>query len=197
MAGIVILSPGRSGSSLVAGIFAEHGVWTGDCLAPNKWNPRGYFENALIKNELLRRYGRPFLGPVPEPNKEFERKVRHIQSNQGYTDGPWLFKTGAVFHKLFEPFKPTFIKVWRDKNSILASYQRCRFLSRYSNEEIEQIIDFQQSIMTEIPGPNIFTKEMVLGNHFGIFNALKEAGLKPNGPKIKKFIDPEAFSEAH
>ena len=46
---IVILTSGRSGSSMIAGIFAAHGVWKGETFGGDHINPKGTFENIALK----------------------------------------------------------------------------------------------------------------------------------------------------
>ena len=84
---ILILSPGRSGSSLVAGIFAKHGVWTGNCHPGNKYNPEGYFENIAIQRAMQNHFGRDWLGNFPQADDVFPHMVKSIMAQEGYTDG--------------------------------------------------------------------------------------------------------------
>ncbi len=58
---LLLLSAGRSGSSMVAGILAAHGIWTGNCRPGNQYNPKGFFENTKIKNHLASSMGRDWL----------------------------------------------------------------------------------------------------------------------------------------
>lgn len=47
--GVWVTGPSRSGTSMVSGLFAAHGVFFGECINANKYNPKGYFENVYIK----------------------------------------------------------------------------------------------------------------------------------------------------
>ena len=63
MRNCLIMGCGRSGTSLLAGLFASSGYYQGDDLfSPNKDNPRGFFEDRRINslNERLMRSVVPF-----------------------------------------------------------------------------------------------------------------------------------------
>ena len=49
--GVVVTGPPRSGTSLVAGLFAAHGVFFGRCKPADENNPRGYFEHPAIPRQ--------------------------------------------------------------------------------------------------------------------------------------------------
>ena len=197
MAGVIILSPGRSGSSLVAGIFAAHGLWTGNCRKADRWNRKGYFENNRLKNLMIGRYGRPFLGPYPSPDDQWVRYVKGTLKTEGHNGEDWLYKCGAVYWQLWEPFEPVFVKVWRPVDDILASYDRCRFLSRWTPAERRKIVERQHDAMRRIEGPDIDSRALVAGNYTQAKSALRSVGLRMDVPKIDAFIDRRAFHEAN
>jgi len=90
---VAVISPGRSGSSLVAGLLACHGVWVGETRPPDRWNRRGYFENTELKRALIRRFGRDWLGAFPQPDDQWPGgawpgEVARILKSQGYGNGP-------------------------------------------------------------------------------------------------------------
>ena len=47
-AGVVVTGPGRSGTSMVAGLLAAHGVFFGACKPGDSHNPKGYIEHPAI-----------------------------------------------------------------------------------------------------------------------------------------------------
>jgi len=156
---IFIISPGRSGSSWTAKQFADAGVWCGECRPPDHNNPMGYFENIQLKQRLIKIHGRDWLGPFPDENPAWSQKVKEIIRSQGYKDGPWLFKIGAFYWKCMKSFDPVYVKVWRPREKILASYHRLKWLdsgqNRYNDAEIEQIIDRQHDAMRGIEGMDV------------------------------------------
>lgn len=116
MSGVLVVGPLRSGSNMVAGIFARHGVFFGDCKPADELNPRGYFENVWLWEAFKRR-------PEPWPDVWFEQLKR-----EGW-DGvqPWGAKIGPHFDrwKLMRRTGPTVVVACkRPKGQIEASRRR-------------------------------------------------------------------------
>lgn len=188
----LIISPGRSGSSMVAGLFAEHGVWAGDCRRGDSRNPKGYFENKVIQEKMKDRFGVDWLGEFPEVDLAWPGVVKQTLERQKCTE-PWLFKTGAFYWKVWKPFDPVFVKVWRPEEEILSSYARCGFLrNRYSQKEIRRVVSRQLEAMKSIDGPDIDTNTLVAGDYNGLETALKSLDIEINQRKTDSFIN-ESF----
>lgn len=174
----LILTTGRCGSSMVAGILAKHGAWTGDTTPGNHFNEKGYFENQEIKRTMIRRFGRDWLGSFPESDPLWLKEVESIKKKQGYKSGPWLFKTGAFYWKVWIPCEPTFVKVFRKRSDILSSYHRSGFLrSQYTDTAVAEIVDRQIKAMKYIPGIDIDADALVDGDTSQIKKAIEASGL--------------------
>ena len=107
---ILITGPPRSGTSRAAMAVARLGVWTGDCVGPDRWNPWGYWENRRLREGVLKplllRCGlapngdRPPLGPsppIPPPSFTGLRvAVLDAIAADGYAAGPWLYKDAKL-----------------------------------------------------------------------------------------------------
>jgi len=193
---ILILSPGRSGSSMVAGLFAKHGAWCGDCRPGDRHNPAGYFENDAIKMAMIDVAGRDFTGPDIEPQAGWPERVETIVRKQGYTTGPWIFKTGALYWPLWEVMKPLVIRVRRPILDIYESYKRCKFLpsKKYSDDDVGYIIARQVNIMNALEGPEVHSAPLVTGDHWEIKKALTTAGLPYDETVTKRFINSRLFT---
>ena len=110
---IFITGCARSGTSMVAGIFARCGAWHGETTGPVPHNPKGQYENTKIRNNvlkpLLKRMGVDVLGQKPLPSMEqvnellrklgpsglsaVRDQVENILAEQGYDwDATWLYK---------------------------------------------------------------------------------------------------------
>ena len=89
------------------------------------------------------------------------------------------------------------MKVWRPVDDILASYDRCRFLSRWTPAERRKIVERQHDAMRRIEGPDIDSRALVAGNYTQAKSALRSVGLRMDVPKIDAFIDRRAFHEAN
>ena len=51
---ILVTGLPRSGTSMVAGILAEIGIFTGPTIAGGESNPKGFFENEAIREGIIK-----------------------------------------------------------------------------------------------------------------------------------------------
>lgn len=100
---ILITGCARSGTSLVAGIINICGAFGGDMSGPNANNAKGMFENAAIRNKIVKPFyeslGVDRLGQYPLPNvnelvipMNWKERVEDVFLEQGYQGGPWMYK---------------------------------------------------------------------------------------------------------
>lgn len=104
---IVVLGTPRSGTSMTAGLLAQHGVWTGPCRKADKFNPKGYFENQELA--ALRFCDAP------------REDVESLLEKQGYNGGPWLVKHSLTDWYYWKVFNPLFVLCHRPASSSAAS----------------------------------------------------------------------------
>lgn len=190
---ILIMMVGRSGSSMIAGIFHEHGVWVGPSRPGDGNNQKGYFENLELK-KAVREYGMCFFEEA-EFKPGWKEKVESIIRSQGYEGGPWLFKHGAAFHKVWGEFKPKIVKVWRNPDDIFKSYRRSGFMNNYSDDEVKKSIKFHHYIMQNMQGFNVYCDAVVKGDYTSLEIAIKGCGLEYNEQIVKDFIVPEWYAQ--
>jgi hypothetical protein len=92
---ILITGCARSGTSMVAGVINRCGAFGGKMSGPNSNNQKGMFENAVIRNSIvkpyLRQIGVDHLGQYPLPNienllipRDWKWKVEQVMIDQGY-----------------------------------------------------------------------------------------------------------------
>ena len=120
MSGVLIVGASRSGTSMTAGLFAQHGVWFGDCMGPAKINRKGFFENRALK--------RIYKGQ--ERVQDFPVWWGVQRFNEGYTGGVWGAKCGAERWDQYWCDVPDIVAVvqcYRDKPSIEKSRNRAGF----------------------------------------------------------------------
>lgn len=100
---ILITGCARSGTSLVAGIINMCGAFGGKMSGPNMNNAKGMFENAAIRNNLVKPYYRSIqvdpLGQYPLPDvktlsipADWQDRVEAVINGDGYIKGPWMYK---------------------------------------------------------------------------------------------------------
>lgn len=152
---ILITGCARSGTSMVAGCIHLAGAFTGLTSGPNKNNKKGMFENARIRNEIVKPYLRSIdcdpLGQYPLPNidslpipNNWRWKVETVMEEDGYQGGPWLYK-GAKMCLMWPVWKYAFpnakwIIVRRRTEDIINSCKRTSFMRAYAKKAIQNII---------------------------------------------------------
>ncbi|MFQ5623737.1 MAG: hypothetical protein ACE5FS_10110, partial [Paracoccaceae bacterium] len=179
-----VMAVPRCGSSMVAGAFARHGAWVGTCRGPDRFNERGYFENIHMR-VLLQRYGKVLEKEPPDPDPEWIDGVKGILAKDGYSEGPWLFKMSAMYHKLWEPFGPTFVVPRRPPESVIASIKSSRIVSG----DIETIVHRHEALMSRLEGFHVDTPAVAKGDLTTLEEAIKGCGLKFD-ESVKGFISP-------
>jgi hypothetical protein len=152
---ILITGCARSGTSLVAGIINMCGAFGGDMSGPNKNNAKGMFENARIRNNIVKPYfmrmGVDRLGqyPLPDTNNmvippEWRKKVEQVMIDEGYTDSPWMYKGAKlclhwpVWDYAFPEAK--WVIVRRKTPDIVNSCMRTGFMRAFSRQAHQRAV---------------------------------------------------------
>jgi len=152
---ILITGCARSGTSLVAGIVNICGAFGGKMSGPTLSNAKGMFENAHIRNNIVKVYysslGVDTLGqyPLPEVNNlliptGWKDKIEQVMINEGYTDGPWMYKGAKlcqhwpVWHFAFPNAK--YIIVRRKTSDIINSCIRTGFMRAFIFSKNQQAV---------------------------------------------------------
>ena len=148
---VLVVGIARSGTSLVAGSLAACGAWTGETLAGNASNPTGYFENAALREGLLKRQLMqlgadplgvrqlpPLSGQPAQP--KLGAQVLGLLQQQGYGGGPWLYKD-AKLTLLWPVWRQAFpqarwVIVRRRAEAIVASCLRTDFMRQHSSDPV-------------------------------------------------------------
>jgi len=147
---ILVTGLPRSGTSLVAGSLQACGAWLGKTLAGNTANPEGYFENAAIREGLVKAIllqaqadplgvrELPALSALPlQPS--LGGQVLNLLMQQGYTGAEtWLYKDAKLsllwplWRRVF-PFA-RWVLVRRQPEDIIASCLRTDFMRQHSQD---------------------------------------------------------------
>lgn len=105
---IVVLSSPRSGSSMVCGCLAVHGVFVGKDKPADDINPKGYFENLQLSALRFRDQLTP-------------ENVLMVLARDGYEGGPWMHKHTPRYWAKWRRFNPVWVFVRRDPAAIANS----------------------------------------------------------------------------
>lgn len=185
----VVLSNGRSGSSIVCGVIAAHGAWTGDVKPPDERNPKGHFENSAIYNKASEMYGSMREGTETAENDDKWAVVfGRILAGQGYKEGAVIIKHTPAHYKIWEPLKPIFITVRRTLYSQIKSRDSLGWLVDHDN------LRHKENIMDDLERHGMSIRidghALVNGDYCQIEHAITEMGMKFDPQIAKDFIDP-------
>lgn len=136
---------------MVAGIINTCGAFGGNMSGPTKNNQKGMFENAKIRNTIVKPYlesiGADKLGQYPLPDMEkvlipvnWRKRIESVMVDEGYKRGPWFYKGAKmclfwpVWHHAFENAK--WVIVRRKDEDIVNSCVRTGFMRAFSRPEV-------------------------------------------------------------
>lgn len=158
---VVVLGPGRSGTSLVMQVLAACGLnlSRGDLVAANELNPAGFFEDAeivAVQQALIQRIGGAWAMPVSqtwvgsEAAIEAAGQLRRIVGERLACGGPWGFKDPRtasllpLWRGVFEGLglAPRFVLAMRDPADVVASL---RPLSE-RNDRLSEMLWLQRTL---------------------------------------------------
>ncbi len=222
---ILITGCARSGTSMVAGIINMRGAFGGKMSGPNMNNAKGMFENARIRNEIIKPYltsiGADKMGQYPLPDIEnmviptwWQRKVETIIQEEGYEDGPWMYKGAKmclhwpIWNYAFPDAK--WIIVRRKPSDIINSCLRTGFMSAFTRQGNQRAVGasnaregwlwwihehekrFIEMIQEGFNCKVIWPERMVEGNYQQINEMLEWLGLEWDS-EITDFIEPKLW----
>lgn len=146
---ILITGCARSGTSMVAGVINMCGAWGGELSGPNHNNQKGMFENAEIRNTVVKPYfesiGVDRLGqyPLVDIQKlripvDWSSRICSVMVKQGYPGGHWFYKCAKAcqFWPVWEYAFPNarWIIVRRKDQDIVNSCMRTSFMRAFDKE---------------------------------------------------------------
>jgi hypothetical protein len=186
---IIIISLPRSGSSMTAGIFANHGVWTGPCRGGTKENPKGHFESTPLKKEIIATVG-PVVheGRLAERIEDWPRRVSRILKANGYKGGPWLFKGSAMYYPLWVDMNPHWVCVRRNIDAIKASGKKTGYLKH--GRSIPAHVEAMDYVRDHLGGVDVFTDDVIRGDYSSLERAFDHAGIEMDRAIVDDFVDP-------
>jgi len=184
---------------------------------PTPHNRKGMFENAEIRNQIVKPYLSDVLGvdklgqdPLPDvknlvPYPRLRSQVETVIKFQGYKDGPWFYKGAKmclfwpIWHRAFPNAK--WIIVRRDHKGIINSCLKTSFMRAYKDEEGWQSwIDQHERRFLEMKTAGLSIAEVwptkfVEGDFSEIYRVItKYLRLRWREKKVRDFIEPAFWS---
>lgn len=222
---ILITGCARSGTSMVAGVIHMCGAFGGQMRGATTNNKKGMFENASIVQDLvkpyLRSYGLDPLGQYPLPDikgmslpNDWKAKVEDIVRNQGYTNGPWMYK-GAKMCLMWPVWNYAFpnarwIIVRRRTGDIATSCIKTNFMRAFNNAAHRKAVGvdnerdgwiwwvrqhekrFVEMIEAGLNVKIVWPDRMVRADYGQLYETLEWLGLKWSS-EVLNFIDPKLW----
>ena len=184
---IILLGSPRSGTSLIASIFAAHGVWVGTSRPSDEGNPEGYFENIMLSEVRYR------MGHGDGLSKDL---VHQLLESDGYEGGPWLVKHSPPTWRAWRQFSPKWILIKRNPVKLLESRIKCGQWDM-TREEHEIAIATDLVVMDGIEfhysGLEIWTDKLFSGCWSELEDAFEYCGLTLDVDKVKRILKPSLW----
>ncbi len=205
----------RSGTSLVAGLLAESGVWVGRTVPGGPPNPRGFFEHVVLREEidkgLLRALGCDPLGvtslpPMTLPPVDNLRETVHrVLAREGY-DGhrPWLFKDAKL--TLLWPLwaqafpRARWLIVRRAREDVIRSCLRTHFMAQHGLDERQwqRWAEAYEQRLGQLRRRvcwwrEIWPQRLVRGDFQALELLVRELGLPPRPARWARFVLPDSW----
>jgi len=131
------------------------GAFGGNMSGPNNNNKKGMFENAYIRNSIVKPYFREIgvdpLGQFPLPDAKnlhipigWKNRVEQTMVNEGYKEGAWMYKGAKmclkwpVWHFAFPEAK--WVIVRRRTGDIISSCMKTGFMQAYNKNHVQKAV---------------------------------------------------------
>ena len=207
----------RSGTSMIAGSLASMGVWTGETIPGNKFNQKGYFENFVIRQKVIKpilmSHGFDPLGVRKLPPRNF---CPEVTLNQKYSlanflyavldaqnceeQQPWLYKDAklSLIWRLMNQEFPNaiWIVVKRSRTDFIRSCLATDFMKQHSQQP-NFWHDFAEAIearLTDLSKTvhfhcSIDVDKIINGQFEDLREVCWRTGINFDKQKIEAFID--------
>jgi len=205
---ILVTGAARSGVSMTAGVLRRCGAWVG--VVDNS------YENIEIRDKTITPYLK-FLGcdphgqnPLPviqdvidKPLAGLVRRVETAVKFQGYTFGPWMYKSNSIL--LTYPMwcrefpLSKWIIVRRDDKDIINSCLKTKYMKGHSDEaEWQGYLDAHKTRIVEIEEcvkdcREVWPSRMVDGDFGEIKEVVEWLKLRWNEGRVREWIRPNLW----
>lgn len=190
MRGVIVTGHMRSGTSMVAGLFAAHGVFFGDCGGPNERNEKGNFENRWLKQKLKE-------GGIPNG---WEGWRDHLKEEGWHEDMPWGLKAVAVHWPTLRGLFPSVVvNVYRPKKDIIASCEAgwtgWKYEERHRSEMIEAHWRIMETIKLDYPGTvvDVDSPDLIRGEYDAILPAFEALDVEFSAETADTWIEADLW----
>jgi hypothetical protein len=187
--GIIVATSSRSGSSLFMEVLQTCGAFLGGPMAssPPEQNPRGYFENTKIRDEMKRTNGAV--------------DIERMMDGQGRPSGTvWALKVWPQPYGTLYKNNPgcRWVVLRRDIDSLMASHKQMPWNYKPWGGDVRKYIDENEAALDEIEGAGYGHKTLrmahvVDGNMDALRHVVEWAGLAWKEAEVATLIDPKLW----
>jgi len=186
----------RSGTSMVAGCIERCGVWAGNTVAGGVGNPKGFYENILLREKLtkplLTSLGCDPLGvktlpdfnQVPAVKGLSEAFQGLLQADNYSGNQPWMYKDAklTLLWPLYAQVFPDarWVIVRRNSEAIIASCMRTHFMAHHS-----QSIAFWRDFVAQYQ----LRLNALLASNFKVFEISADSLIRDNSVEFLTLAD--------
>jgi len=209
---ILVSGCARSGTSLVAQILHVCGAFKGETVAPDPLsNPDGFFENIYVREkvvkDILRANDCDPLGvkKLPKPGTlqypSFKGMVMKQMEEEGYRDGPWLYKDAklAYMPELWMREFPgaKWVLTKRNPNAIVTSCMRTHFMRQHSGDAkfwgkwVDETFKRLEAISVRHGAFVLDTDKLAKGDLSEVKECVDWLGLEWDEEKVRACIKPQ------
>lgn len=201
---------------MTAGIIRLAGAFGGDTFGATRYNPKGMFENAVIRTNVVRpylksikvdpacQYPLPEYHQIVDPKVPWRKQIVDVLERQGYEDEwTWFYKCPKMcfMHRLWHEAFPRarWIIVRRPAEDIINSCLATPFMRAYTDAPgWQEWIDFHLSAFSRMQRDGlditeIWSTDLINGDYGPLERFIKRCGLDWNEALVREFISPDLW----
>lgn len=189
---LLVLGQSRCGSSMIAGICASHGLWTGPTRKADNRNIKGFYENNIINKTSRIKYGRLIERARPARVTRFDWRnfIETTLAGQGYEEGQnWLIKDLALYYPIWSQFDPVIITVRRRPGNSVASRKRLNWARHMDGVYAAAV--YMHNLERKRHVHRVDSAKIIKGDYTQLKKPLSKMGIKMDENIIKEFVEPD------
>ena len=215
---LFILGMPRSGTSMITGLLGEMGLWLGPTVSGGYDNPKGFFENTVLREKVIKNILTALncdpLGVQKLPNLSalprvpaLKDTVFDILRRQGYEgQQPWGFKDAKLtliwplWHEGFPEAR--WLIVSRPRELVIKSCLKTHFMRQHSADPAfwDRFFDAYEARLQALRESgctvwDIDASDVFHGNWSQLKTLVESLGLTWNERIMSEFIDPAYWGD--
>lgn len=187
---IFVTAPARSGTSMVAGLLARHGVWVGTSSKTGQANAKGWFEN-----DLFLKHTRDSIGPQGPVPPGWHDQWLDLMRQDGWQGQRWLVKAMPWAWQYLRMFNPVVVLCWRPATQIVRSHDAVGWCE--GNQHHRRILthwDMMRDLRFNADCVDVPTDRLVRGDLEQTRDAFAHIGITLDDRLARQWIEPSLWT---